>query len=71
MGGGGLELSSMFWVKVMRRVLHILYLVESDLDVNALVTSGMKAMDANGHAHLVVIALYDLVLVILLRCSMR
>lgn len=57
----------MCWINVAKLVLHILVLVDSDRDVDALVTNGNKATEVNCHAHIVVISLDDLMLGVLLR----
>lgn len=66
MAGGIFHLSARGWFTVRKRVLHIVYLIYSDSDVNALVSSCIGATDDNGRAQIVVIALYDLMFVFFL-----
>lgn len=67
MAEGSLQLSSMPWVSVTKRVLHILDLFDSDPDVGGLVCSGVKAMDVNICTHIFFIALQDLEFTVLLQ----
>lgn len=62
-----LPLNSMRWVKVMKTVLLILDLFDSDPDVDALVCSGVKGTKGHGGAHIVVIFLDELELIVLRR----
>lgn len=62
-----LLLSRMCWFNVTKRVLNILDQADYFQDIDALVSSGVKAMDVNDHTHIFVIARDDLELVALLR----
>lgn len=64
---GSLPCSNTRSVNVMKRMLHILYLPDSDPDVHALENSSVKATEVNGWAHIVVIALDDLEFFVLLQ----
>lgn len=60
-----LQLSSMPWVNVIKAVMDVLNLADSDQDVDELVNCCVRATNVNGCAHIVVIALNYLALVIL------
>lgn len=68
MAEGSLQLHSKRWVNIPRRVLHILDLVGSDPDVDALVSSSITALDVNGSSLIGVIDLDDPEFVVLLGC---
>lgn len=64
---GKLQLSSMHWVGIKKRMLDILDLVDFDRDVYELVCRCFKAMDVNGRSQVVVIAFVDFEFVVLLQ----
>lgn len=53
-------MSSLSWVDVTKRVLHIFDLVDFDRDANALVSSFIEATEVSSRIHKVGIALDDL-----------
>lgn len=68
---GSLQFSIMHWANITRRVLHMLDLVDSDPNVNELVSSCVKATYVSSCAHIVFIVLYDLEIVFLRKSWTR
>lgn len=61
-----LQLISVPWVCVTRKVLHTLDLFDFNSDVSTDVTTCIKAKDVNCHAQIVFIRLHILVLIVML-----